>query len=63
ASITVVEIKRPMRNDMREGEDKDPIDQALGYVERIREGQAKTKSGLLIPRNHDIPAYCYIAVS
>ncbi|CDK65596.1 hypothetical protein [Morganella morganii IS15] len=60
ASITVVEIKRPMRNDMREGEDKDPIAQALGYVERIREGQAKTKSGLLIPRNHDIPAYCYI---
>lgn len=60
ASITVVEIKRPMRNDMREGEDKDPIDQALGYVERIREGQAKTKSGLLIPRNQDIPAYCYI---
>ncbi|EPT9380034.1 MULTISPECIES: hypothetical protein [Proteus] len=60
ASITVVEIKRPMRNDMREGEDKDPIAQALGYVERIRDGQAKTKSGLLIPRNHDIPAYCYI---
>jgi hypothetical protein len=60
AAITVVEIKRPMRNDMREGEDKDPIDQALSYVERIRDGQAKTKSGLLIPRNHDIPAYCYI---
>lgn len=60
AAITVIEIKRPMRNDMREGEDKDPIDQALGYVERIREGQAKTKSGLLIPRNHDIPAYCYV---
>lgn len=60
AAITVVEIKRPMRNDMREGEDKDPIDQALSYVERIREGQVKTKSGLLIPRNHDIPAYCYI---
>ncbi len=60
ASITVVEIKRPMRNDMREGEDKDPIDQALGYVERIREGQAKTESGLLIPRNNDIPAYCYV---
>ncbi|MCB4811159.1 hypothetical protein LG204_07510 [Methylovorus menthalis] len=60
AAITVIEIKRPMRNDMREGEDKDPIDQALNYVERIREGQAKTKSGLLIPRNNDIPAYCYI---
>lgn len=60
AAITVVEIKRPMRNDMREGEDKDPIAQALGYVERVREGQAKTKSGQLIPRSQDIPAYCYI---
>ena len=59
-SITVVEIKRPMRNDMREGEDKDPIDQALGYVERIRDGNVKTKSGLLIPKNHNIPAYCYV---
>lgn len=59
-SITVVEFKRPMRNDMREGEDKDPIDQALGYVERVRDGQVKTKSGLLIPKNHDIPAYCYV---
>ncbi len=60
ASITVIEIKRPMRNDMREGEDKDPITQALGYVKHVREGQAKTKSGTLIPRNNDIPAYCYI---
>lgn len=60
AAITVVEIKRPMRNDMREGEDKDPIAQVLGYVRRVREGQAKTKSGALIPRNQDIPAYCYI---
>ncbi len=60
ATITVVEIKRPMRNDMREGDDKDPIAQALGYVKQVREGQAKTKSGTLIPRNSDIPAYCYI---
>ena len=60
ASITVVELKRPMRNDMKEGEDKDPIEQALGYVERIREGQVKTKDGFLMPRNDNIPAYCYI---
>ncbi|EXB83209.1 hypothetical protein J542_2133 [Acinetobacter baumannii 299505] len=60
ASITVVEMKRPMRNDMKEGEDKDPIEQALGYVERIREGQVKTKDGYLIPRNDHIPAYCYV---
>jgi len=60
ASITVVEIKRPMRNDMREGEDKDPIDQALSYLERIREGKVTTKSGRPIPGNKDIPGYCYV---
>ncbi|MBB7656031.1 ATP-binding protein [Escherichia coli] len=60
ASITVIEIKRPMRNDMREGEDKDPIDQALSYLERIREGKVTTKSGRPIPGNNDIPGYCYV---
>lgn len=59
-SITVIEIKRPMRNDFKEGEEKDPIDQSLGYIERIREGKVTTESGLLIPRNQDIPAYCYV---
>ena len=61
ASITVIEIKRPMRNDMREGEDKDPIDQALSYLERIREGKVTTMpGGRPIPRNNDIPGYCYV---
>lgn len=60
AAITVIEIKRPMRNDMREGEDKDPIDQALSYLERIREGKVTTKSGRPIPGNNDIPGYCYV---
>lgn len=60
AAITVIEIKRPMRNDMREGIDKDPIDQALSYLERIREGKVTTKSGRPIPGNNDIPGYCYV---
>lgn len=60
AAITVVEIKRPMRNDMRAGEEKDPIDQALSYLERIREGKVTTKSGRPIPGNNDIPGYCYV---
>lgn len=60
ASITVIEIKRPMRNDSKAGEDKDPIEQALGYLERIRSGTAKTASGLLIPKSEDIPGYCYV---
>lgn len=60
ASITVVEIKRPMRNDAKAGEDKDPIEQAIGYIKRIREGKVKTKNGRLIPNSDSIPGYCYI---
>lgn len=60
ASIVVVEIKRPMRNDAASGEDKDPIEQALGYLDRIRTGQAMTASGRPIPRSEDIPGFCYV---
>ena len=35
ASIVVVEIKRPMRDDA--SPDKDPVAQALNYLERVRE--------------------------
>jgi hypothetical protein len=60
ASITVIEIKRPMRNDMKEGEEKNPIEQSLGYLNRIREGRVMTKAGLLIPGSQTIPGYCYV---
>jgi len=60
ASIVVVEIKRPMRNDAKEGEEKDPIEQALGYLERIREGRVTTCLGRPIPCSERIPGFCYI---
>lgn len=60
ATLTVIEIKRPMRNDISEGENKNPIEQCLSYLRLIREGKAKTKSGALIPRSESIPGYCYI---
>jgi hypothetical protein len=60
ASITVIEIKRPMRNDVKSGEDKNPIEQALTYLDRIREGQVKTVNGRPIPNSADIPGFCYI---
>lgn len=60
ASIVVVEIKRPMRNDARVGEIDDPIEQALGYLERIRGGKVTTASGRPIPRSEDIPGFCYV---
>lgn len=60
ASLTIIEIKRPMRDDMKEGEDKDPIDQALGYLDRIRDGGVHTKLGRQIPGNKEIPGYIYV---
>lgn len=60
ASITIVEIKRPMRNDAKAGEDKDPIEQALGYLGRIREGGVRTADGRPIPESKEIPGYCYV---
>lgn len=61
ASITVVELKKPMRNDMKDSEDKDPIQQCLGYLNRIRKGDVITSNGLNIPAPNDsIPGYCYV---
>lgn len=57
-SIVVVELKRPMRDDATEG--KNPIEQCLDYVARVRAGDAKTATGRLIPSADDPPAFCYI---
>ncbi|MFD0305199.1 ATP-binding protein [Streptomyces sp. NPDC127119] len=57
-SIVVIEIKRPMRNDASEG--KDPIQQCLEYVNRVRAGGVKTVSGRPIPSTPEPPAFCYV---
>jgi hypothetical protein len=60
ASITVIEIKRPMRNDAKAGEEKDPIEQALGYLRRVRTGSVLTSTGRPIPNSENIPGFCYV---
>jgi len=60
AAIIVVELKRPMRNDAAQGEQKDPIEQALGYLDRIRQGKVQAASGRLIPGSEHIPGFCYV---
>ena len=60
ASITVVEIKRPMRSDAGGGAYKDPIGQALTYLEKIREGRVMTASGRPISQSEQVPGFCYI---
>lgn len=61
ASITVVEIKRPMRAGYSAsgGEEDDPIQQALGYLRRLRQG-ASTKTGRPIPNADRIPGFIYV---
>ena len=49
-----------MRNDAKAGEDKDPVEQALGYLNRIRKGKVNTSGGRPIPNSDDIPGYCYV---
>lgn len=59
-SVTVVEFKRPMRNDYKEGiEEKDPIAQALGYLSRVRNGKIQ-RNGRPIKLADDVPGFCYI---
>jgi hypothetical protein len=60
ASLIVIELKRPMRNDAAQGEEKDPIEQALGYLNRIRQGKVQTSTGRLIPDSENIPGFCYV---
>ena len=61
ASITVIEIKRPMREGFQAGEEesKDPILQSLGYLRRLREG-ASTVDGRPIPNAAKIPGFVYV---
>jgi hypothetical protein len=60
ASIVVVEIKRPMRDDAASGEEDNPIEQALGYLDRIRRGKVTTSAGRPIPNSEFIPGFCYV---
>jgi hypothetical protein len=60
ASLTVIELKRPMRADAGGTGDPDPIEQALDYLERIRSGKVTTANGRPIPQSDDIPGFCYV---
>jgi hypothetical protein len=59
SSIVVIEIKRPLRNDAT-ADDRDPIQQALEYVKRVRAGTVFTASGRPIPASDRSPAFCYV---
>ena len=60
ASLVVIELKRPMRNDATERGGGDPIEQAIKYLGRIREGTVRTAQGRPIPGSEGTPGFCYV---
>lgn len=60
-SLTVVEIKRPMRKGYQAGADEktDPILQALRYLTRLRRGAA-AKGGRPVPNADRMPGFLYV---
>jgi hypothetical protein len=58
-SITIVELKRPQRNDLNK-EDTDPITQVYDYVTDIKEGKVKKKNGRDFGNVANIAFYCYV---
>lgn len=57
-SISIVEFKRPMRNQYNDEEN--PIRQVLNYVKKIKNSQAFTKNGRPVDISPSTGFYCYI---
>ena len=55
-SITIVELKRPMRNDT----DNDPVSQVLRYVRDIKDGKIKKSNGRGFGDVSRVSFYCYV---
>lgn len=60
-SVVIVEFKRPERNEYPTKEES-PVDQVLRYVRKIKDGEARDKSGKTINVG-PIPFYAYILCS
>lgn len=58
-AITIVELKRPQRDDLR-GDDKNPISQVLRYVSDIKSGKVKKANGCGFGQVDNAAFYCYV---
>ncbi len=59
-SFTIVEFKRPERDDYKQGDrKKDPVKQVRSYIQEIVSGKEKIK-GKRVEANKNTPFYCYI---
>jgi len=58
-SISIIELKKPNRNDLKD-DDKNPINQVLGYVNDIRNGKVKKANGRDFGNVTNTAFYCYV---
>ncbi len=58
SSVVIIEFKRPMRDDY--SDDKNPIEQILGYVQNISKGNVINKKGRPYKAFQTTPFYAYI---
>jgi hypothetical protein len=57
-SITIIEFKRPQRNDYSEKEN--PFNQIADYIRAIKKGKVNYATGMAMPIPPNLPFYCYI---
>jgi hypothetical protein len=60
SSVSIVEFKRPGRNNYGPGLERDPIHQVINYAERIREGTIEDIHGARKSVPHGARLYAYI---
>ncbi len=58
-SITIIEFKKPNRNDLKP-DDKNPIHQVLRYVEEIKNGKKMRANGRPFGNVSNTAFYCYV---
>jgi hypothetical protein len=58
SSITIIEFKKPQRDDYSEKEN--PFVQVAKYIKDIRDGNSVTSTGRPMPIPANLPFYCYI---
>ncbi|MBP1564774.1 MAG: hypothetical protein J6A58_03335 [Oscillospiraceae bacterium] len=58
-SITIVELKRPQRDDLA-ADDKNPLNQVLRYVSDIKAGKVKKANGRGFGNVQNAAFYCYV---
>jgi anti-sigma regulatory factor (Ser/Thr protein kinase) len=58
SSITIIEFKKPDRNNY--SEEENPFTQVTNYVDDIRKGHAKLPDGRAVRIPNGLPIYCYV---